>query len=62
MITDFSSTAAHLQDSTLTHLDTGSLSWVMNEIREALSQSGNALSKALDPAAGGDDPSPVYAS
>ncbi|AMO98677.1 response regulator [Collimonas arenae] len=54
MTTDFSSTAAHLQDSTRTHLDTGPLSWVMSEIREALSQSGNALSKAADSAAGDD--------
>ena len=57
MTTDFSSTTVHLQDSTPTHLDIGPLSWVMSEIREALSQSDNALSKALDPAAGGDDPS-----
>ncbi|WP_211451709.1 Hpt domain-containing protein [Collimonas antrihumi] len=42
MTTDFSSTA----DSARTHLDTGPLSWVMSEIREALNQSGNALSQA----------------
>ncbi len=41
MTTDFSSTA----DSARTHLDTGPLSWVMSEIREALNQSGNALSQ-----------------
>jgi len=42
MTTDFSSTA----DSARTHLDTGPLSWVMSEIREALNQSGAALAQA----------------
>lgn len=55
MTTDFSSSAAHLQDSTRTHLDTGPLSWVMSEIREALNQSGNALSKIHDKQQAGDD-------
>jgi chemosensory pili system protein ChpA (sensor histidine kinase/response regulator) len=44
MTTDFSSTA----DSARTHLDTGPLSWVMSEIREALNQSGAALAQAGD--------------
>ncbi|AMP03310.1 Hpt domain-containing protein [Collimonas pratensis] len=51
MTTDFSSTA----DSTRTHLDTGPLSWVMSEIREALNQSGNALSQIHDKQQAGDD-------
>ncbi|WP_211460716.1 hybrid sensor histidine kinase/response regulator [Collimonas silvisoli] len=46
MTTDFSSSAAQLPHSARTHLDTGPLSWVMSEIREALNQSGAALSKA----------------
>ncbi|WP_395823160.1 hypothetical protein [Collimonas sp.] len=59
MTTEFSSFTAHSQDSPAAHLDTGPLSWVMNEIREAFGQSGNALSKAVDPAtlAAGDDQS-----
>ncbi|WP_211472293.1 Hpt domain-containing protein [Collimonas humicola] len=55
MTTDFSSSAAHLQDSTRTHLDTGPLSWVMSEIREALNQSGNALLQISDKQQAGDD-------
>jgi chemosensory pili system protein ChpA (sensor histidine kinase/response regulator) len=51
MTTDFSSTA----DSTRTHLDTGPLSWVMSEIREALNQSGNALSQINDKQQAGED-------
>ena len=48
MTTDFSSTAAQIQDSARTRLDTGPLSWVMSEIREALNQSGAALAQAGD--------------
>ncbi|MEO6922080.1 MAG: Hpt domain-containing protein [Collimonas sp.] len=51
MTTDFSSTA----DSTRTHLDTGPLSWVMSEIREALNQSGTALSQIHDKQQASDD-------
>ncbi|MFC5476161.1 Hpt domain-containing protein [Paraherbaspirillum soli] len=47
MTTDFSSTA----EATRAHLDTGPLSWVMNEIREALGQSGAALLQAAEQAA-----------
>jgi chemosensory pili system protein ChpA (sensor histidine kinase/response regulator) len=50
MTTDFSSSAAQLPHSARTHLDTGPLSWVMSEIREALNQSGVALSKATSAA------------